>query len=1182
MVYDRLNKALDDLSLGNGAIYGLSDFIGGARLTCDIKRYTIDRGFYLNNITKNYEGGFNGRYSYGTADYTEGNGREKIEGTDGVYLGMDGQIHPVPHYADRVGDFYGINGTERNSFKKFTTVAEFSALGEEIRNLNLADNVNEDTFRRRYNSEKFFGGNIDSNYIGEDYINTYKTAVYQDLFGNRLPLEDTMGYYREKNLNNNNSVFKSQGIDTDSDDFKQMYSSEMQTERPIYQGETNVFHLPNKLTTMLTKGAESRNFLASINFRDNKFYAESPEAKAKPYYGQDVDAYKTFLNLWEFYDKNDEKASNATLVFKSSIGLYDFYEPLRNSYGKGTKKDAYGKAVKNTYWYGKSSAYANFSTTQQGEKYIVGNKWGVSNVSIDHTFTDGSFRTDSHATKSGTYTYYQERDKGSGASSLGETNTFPDFFPSIGSFDSGSEIMRRMNEKFANNEIKSLINRFHTDASEVDKDDQLISAYDPNFGLSRGRNLVRKEFEGRNYGDKSSGFDNPYCRVWTAHHQYSKLKDRIRPFMENGTFMSIKELQSNLGKLRPNNGAQRLNDYSTLQENGFVKVTPFHDGKNLAGGRESLKRYMFSIENLAWKGFATTDRLSNEQIGPFGGRIMWFPPYNLKFTENINTSWKDNDFIGRGEKIYTYVNTDRSGTLSFTILIDHPSILDKAVASKENGATEEDVLRFFAGCGPLEVSDPEEEPQPENEVGIDEDNIDNTTPMMNPDAQYIETKFIVFYPNNFSAKKYYSNMDELVEHLDEYEMGGNAGDIFTEMDTAWANQILKPMNYDNTSEYNLNSGDWSDSVRDRIGMLLDVDPYEILPYSQLKRLDDYYSLTKDDGSTTIFGYNSSSFELDSIIVEGHASDHGYPDANLILAKDRANTMAHLVKHFCGRVDNDKISTGYCSEIQITKPTMEEDVNDLDAKIARCSIVTFRLKLKDDAVPSMDYSDYEDGRHYQRLTPDNEPVQNAEESSTTKNMYVATSFHGEDGNPQYTYQNEYMYFKELKSSDALVYKNIIRKVQFFDPAYHSLTPEGFNARLNFLQQCTRQGPTVASHNGGENKDTSNYSNMAGNLSFGMAPYCILRIGDFYYSKIVIDSISIDYDNGGGTQWDLNPEGVGVQPMLANVNMNFHFIGGQDIEGPVMQLQNALSYNYYANSSIYTPSTQTAMPTYNPQN
>ena len=147
------------------------------------------------------------------------------------------------------------------------------------------------------------------------------------------------------------------------------------------------------------------------------------------------------------------------------------------------------------------------------------------------------------------------------------------------------------------------------------------------------------------------------------------------------------------------------------------------------------------------------------------------------------------------------------------------------------------------------------------------------------------------------------------------------------------------------------------------------------------------------------------------------------------------------------------------------------------------------------------------------------------------------------------------------------KRIVNRVRHFDPAYHSITPEGFNARLNFLQQCTRQGPTTAVNNGQVSIDSNLYLQYAGNLSFGRAPYCILRIGDFFNTKILIDSISIDYDNGGGTQWDLNPEGAGVQPMMANITMNFKFIGGQDLSGPIERLQNAVSSNFYANTSVY---------------
>jgi hypothetical protein len=49
--------------------------------------------------------------------------------------------------------------------------------------------------------------------------------------------------------------------------------------------------------------------------------------------------------------------------------------------------------------------------------------------------------------------------------------------------------------------------------------------------------------------------------------------------------------------------------------------------------------------------------------------------------------------------------------------------------------------------------------------------------------------------------------------------------------------------------------------------------------------------------------------------------------------------------------------------------------------------------------------------------------------------------------------------------------------------------------------------------------------------------------------------------------MNPEGIGVQPMIVEVSLGFNIIGGMGLKGPVDQLQNALSFNYYANTEIY---------------
>jgi hypothetical protein len=155
-----------------------------------------------------------------------------------------------------------------------------------------------------------------------------------------------------------------------------------------------------------------------------------------------------------------------------------------------------------------------------------------------------------------------------------------------------------------------------------------------------------------------------------------------------------------------------------------------------------------------------------------------------------------------------------------------------------------------------------------------------------------------------------------------------------------------------------------------------------------------------------------------------------------------------------------------------------------------------------------------------------------------------------------YDNEGEFFELLEKNDPFMHNLITDKIRYFDPAFHSISPEGFNARLTFLHQCTRQGSTV----GG----SDSVPGTAYNLAFGRPPVCVLRLGDFYYTKIVINSISIQYET---PQWDLNPEGIGVMPMFAKISMNFVFLGGSDLAGPIARLQNAVSFNYYANTSVY---------------
>ena len=155
-----------------------------------------------------------------------------------------------------------------------------------------------------------------------------------------------------------------------------------------------------------------------------------------------------------------------------------------------------------------------------------------------------------------------------------------------------------------------------------------------------------------------------------------------------------------------------------------------------------------------------------------------------------------------------------------------------------------------------------------------------------------------------------------------------------------------------------------------------------------------------------------------------------------------------------------------------------------------------------------------------------------------------------------------YFDFIDANYPNYFKTISEKIRYFHAGFHSITPEGLNSRLTFLNQCMRQGPSI--YDKKTSKDGVEVGVQPQNLSFGRPPICILRIGDFFHTKVAINSLQISYD---GPQWDLNPEGIGVQPMIATVTLSIDLIGGHSLVGPINRLQNAVSFNYYANTEMY---------------
>ena len=348
----------------------------------------------------------------------------------------------------------------------------------------------------------------------------------------------------------------------------------------------------------------------------------------------------------------------------------------------------------------------------------------------------------------------------------------------------------------------------------------------------------------------------------------------------------------------------------------------------------------------------------------------------------------------------------------------------------------------------------------------------------------------------------------------------------------------------------------------------------------------------------ILGLDKKGYNIVSIDVKGFASSHGYQTSNDVLGKNRANSVKKWLTSKYGRKFSNANFTYSTNEIG--EKLSNYDSSSFTAKAWRCSRVAIVIEKEgvtnlSETYSGVDNITYADNKTQNEINNARNVVEmtdarNKDEANTSyKNAYGkdmtetqknsvinqiennradadAEAMNAKnsgnalnlEGEGKQGYSNEYKFFSMLSTNEPFLHSKIVEKLKYFDPAFHSITPEGFQSRLTFLHQCTRQGNTASA------SDINNMNRTAKNLSFGKPPICVLRIGDFYYTKIIIDSLTIDYDD---TTWDLNDEGIGVMPMMANVNISFKFLGGSDLSGPINRLQNSLSFNYYANTSVY---------------
>ena len=650
--------------------------------------------------------------------------------------------------------------------------------------------------------------------------------------------------------------------------------------------------------------------------------------------------------------------------------------------------------------------------------------------------------------------------------------------------------------------------------------------------------------------------------------------------------------------------------YSVLDKTYNLNIAPNkqeggQDSTNIVGDINNAvaKKYMFSLENLAWRtsstpGFSTSDLPVCER-GPNGGRVMWFPPYGLTFTESVSTNWNQSDFLGRPEPIYTYKNTSRTGTLQWKIVVDHPSVLNvivnKVLGNETNKTRVDSILdSFFAGCRKYDIYELAKKYVTVNPNDLFELQQAITSKEMSRE-QIIYTRGTIesgaFSPDGYDVPVAQSGG------------GGNTQDLFNkykQLGFYFENDSPKKGNVVN---YNTEYITYTTTGKDTYKTKPNSGPTE--EFFNTVVTPNYLAINQFS-IDLVKQLETNSEGTVTILISSSCSAPASVSYNVELSKRRVESM---IKYFTENPATNKYITGSPARLIVKEaPLNVAEATGALGETARSNPMTSSQKeapftlTPHQKTYDCDGSDVQGGdtlvgakeiytvgamacrRAYISSitstlnTPQTPPSTSTVPGSGTVPVLIGNVVTQTVTEPVIEQRweprdnitkrvvrallSECDYFEVIKETTPMVFDNLKDKLKFFQPSFHSITPEGLNSRLTFLQQCMRPGDTIPTVKQDGETQTLNYNKDANNTSFGAPPVLVLRVGDFYNTKIIPDGLSITYEG-----LDINPEGIGVQPMIANISMNFKFVGGSGLKESVDKLQNALTFNYYANTEIY---------------
>lgn len=669
-----------------------------------------------------------------------------------------------------------------------------------------------------------------------------------------------------------------------------------------------------------------------------------------------------------------------------------------------------------------------------------------------------------------------------------------------------------------------------------------------------------------------------YCRIFAKDLPYLQYNDlqKVDGITTSGRRFSDSVFDN----------TYNLNIAPNKQEGG-------QDSTNLIGGMNNgyAKKYMFSLENLAWRtsstpGFSVADLAICER-GPNGGRVMWFAPYGLSFTEQTSANWNSSEFLGRPEPIYTYKSTSRSGSLTWKIVVDHPSalnvVVNKILSNETNKVRVDSILEsFFAGCRKYDLYElakkyytvnPNDLYQLQEAISSKETTKEQTeyikktvqTGVNSPTGADVNVsqsggggnskdlfkkyQNLGFYFGNDYPKKNQTVPNYSVEYdrytsksnTDYYKTKPNAQQTTEVFETVVTPnfELMKQLTVDLASQLKQNTGTVTISIDSSCSAPASVEYNKQLSARRIESAIKFFS----ENSNIKQYIDNKRLIVRAGVASGETASSQPLASKTKVAPFTVDSMTPKTNVNCSDSDSNVVG----GDTQVGS-------NDIFTYAAMACRRAYISNIQSSLTAPVDNPTPQ----YTTVVEENKIL------TTVKEEVVTQEWKPRDNITKRVLRallSECDYFETIKAETPMVYDNLRDKLKFFQPAFHSTTPEGLNSRLTFLQQCMRPGDTIPTIKDIAGKQQLQYNN-ATNTSFGAPPVLVLRIGDFYNTKIIPEGLSLAYES-----LDINPEGIGIQPMIANVTLSFKFVGGSGLKESIDKLQNALTFNYYANTEIW---------------